>query len=243
MADLVAALHPRVRLAVRDGWQTFARPGSWSPVGVIVHHTAGRNDLNTVIHGRPDLPGPLANLYVDRDAPWTVTLISGGRCNHAGAGAARVLDEVRQDVAPVGDALARGLIDGPVGNGLFYGLEAENMGDGVQHWPVPQLEAIAATCAALCRLHGWSANRVIAHREWTRRKPDPRGVSMPALRARVAALIAQEDDMALTDEQAARLVADTESTKNYVATRVTPALERIAELLEKIAERPPDGDA
>lgn len=188
-ADLVAILRPVVNLAVRPNWRTFARPGPFDPVGIIVHHTGGQNDLNTVIAGRPDLAGPLANLYSDRDEPWTFTLISGGRCNHAGEGAALVLGEVRLDVAPSGDALARGLSDGPGGNGWFYGIEAENLGDGRQPWPVPQLEGVARACAAICAHHGWSANRVIAHREWTRRKPDPRGIFMPSMRARVAALL------------------------------------------------------
>lgn len=188
-AELVGALRPVVRLAIRDGWQTYTRPGAWHPAGIIVHHTAGHNDLNTVIRGRPDLAGPLANLYSDRDEPWTVTLISGGRCNHAGAGAQLVLDELRRDVAPTGDAMARGLIDGPIGNGYLYGIEAENLGDGRQPWPPEQLEAIAHACAALCRLHGWTAARVIGHREWTRRKPDPRGVSLASMRARVNALL------------------------------------------------------
>lgn len=246
--DLAAELQPHVHLAMRPGWQTFARPGGFDPVGVMVHHTAGRNDLGVVINGRPDLPGPLANLYVGRDEPWTVTLISAGRCNHAGAGAQLVLDEVRRDVAPSGDAGARGLVDGPGGNGFFYGIEAENLGDGVQHWPVPQLEAIAQTCAALCRAHGWGASRVIGHREWTRRKPDPRGVSMPGLRARVDALIRsrpQEEDMALTTEERALLEEARQNAidgKNYgVANQ--EAIEAVAKRLDGISTGGVDIDA
>lgn len=189
-AGVVVQEHP--------GWQTYARPGWFDPIGIIVHHTAGRGDLNVIINGRPDLPGPLANLYSDRDAPYRITVVSAGRCNHAGEGSERVLNEVRAGIAPSGDAAARGLADGPGGNGWFYGIEAENFGDGVQSWPAEQVDAIARCCAAICARMGWTANRVIGHREWTRRKPDPRGFTMPSLRASVARLM--EDEMALTPE-------------------------------------------
>lgn len=188
-APLVDLLKPVCKLQVRDNWRTFVRPGSFYPVGIIVHHTGGQNDLNTVINGRFDLPGPLANLYSDRDDPFTITLISGGRCNHAGAGSQKVLDETRLGIAPSGDAVARGLIDGPNGNGYFYGFECENKGTG-QPWPVAQLESMAKVCAAICRHHNWTANRVIGHREWTKRKPDPYGFNMGSFRKLVADYLA-----------------------------------------------------
>jgi hypothetical protein len=190
VADLASILRGS-RLAVTEipGWRTHVRPGAWQPVGLIVHHTAGTNSLRTIVNGRPDLPGPLANLHVPK---WGgVNVVSAGRCNHAGAGAALVLEETRRDVAPTGSALARGLLDGPGGNGYFYGIEAENRGDGEDPWPPEQLDTIARICAALCAHHGWRSNRVIGHTEWTRRKIDPRGFSMVSMRARVAMLLLQ----------------------------------------------------
>lgn len=211
------------------GWQDYARPGDFAAVGIMVHHTAGRNDLNTIINGRPDLEGPLANLYSDRDAPYRVTVVSAGRCNHAGAGAQRVLDEVRADIAPSGDAGSRGLVDGPGGNGWFYGIEAENLGDGVQPWPSEQFDAIARVCAAICARMGWSANRVIGHREWTRRKIDPRGFGMDALRSRVAELM--EDDMALSPEDRDLLQRTHDKARDAVnyGVAVLDALNRLPE--------------
>ena len=195
LVPFVSLLSPVCNLQVRDNWQTYVRPGSFTPVGIMIHHTGGQNDLNIVIKGRSDLPGPLANFYSDRDAPYKVTLISGGRCNHAGGGSALVLSETRRDVAPSGDAAARGLLDGPGGNGYFIGFELENNGIG-QDWPTEQLESIARCCAAISKHHGWTANRTIAHREWSKRKPDPRGFSMKDFRGRVAHYIGKvEDDM------------------------------------------------
>lgn len=200
MPDLAAILRARLPVTEVPGWRTHVRPGSFSPLGVIVHHTAGTNSLRVIVNGRTDLPGPLSNLHVPKSGP--PNLVSAGRCNHAGAGAAVVLDEVRRDVAPTGSALRRGLLDGPGGNGFFYGIEAENLGDGLDPWPPAQLDTIARICAALCGHHGWRSNRVIGHLEWTRRKPDPRGFSMASMRARVAMLLLTpqplpEDDMAV----------------------------------------------
>ena len=57
--------------------------------GILCHHTAGAKtlnmpSLNTILQGRPDLPGPLAHLGLGRDGTYYV--IAAGRCNHVGAG-------------------------------------------------------------------------------------------------------------------------------------------------------------
>ncbi|MET0211291.1 MAG: hemopexin repeat-containing protein [Burkholderiaceae bacterium] len=178
------------------GWETNGRPGTFAPEGIVFHHTAGTapGDLNVVIRGRaavpatrtrkasPALPGPLANFYVGRDG--ALHVVSKGVSNHAGSGAQRVLDELRRGVAPSDTAARRGLANGPSGNGVFYGFENENLGTG-QDWPDAQVDTIARACAALCQLHGWNANRIIAHKEWTDRKIDPVGIDMADFRRRV----------------------------------------------------------
>jgi N-acetyl-anhydromuramyl-L-alanine amidase AmpD len=62
----------------------------------------------------------------------------------------------------------------------------ENIGDGVDPWAEVQLDAIAKGAAALCQRHGWSENRVIGHKEWSRKKPIDPGFDMNDFRARVA---------------------------------------------------------
>ncbi len=180
----LAGLMEAAGLTVREvpGWQTNGRPGGIAPEGIVIHHTGGNNDLNVVVRGRSDLPGPLANFYVARNAE--IHIVTAGRANHAGGGAQVVLDDLRRGVAPPDTAARRGLQDGPVGNRFFYGFENENLGNG-QAWPADQLDTIARACAALCQRHCWNANRVISHAEWTRRKPDPRGIDMNDFRARV----------------------------------------------------------
>jgi hypothetical protein len=164
-------------------WRTRKRPGSFNPIGIMMHHTAGTSSLNVVTNGRPDLAGPLANFHIEKSG--LINIVSPGPSNHAGRGAQTVLDEVGRGNAPSGSASSRRLTDGPGGNSFFYGFENENLGDGVDPWPEAQLDAMAKAAAALCQLHCWDANRVISHKEWTPRKSDPT-LNMDDFRARVA---------------------------------------------------------
>jgi len=164
-------------------WRTRKRPGSVTPIGVMMHHTAGTSSLNIVTNGRSDLAGPLANFHVEKSG--LINIISPGPSNHAGRGAQVVLDEVNRGIAPSGTAAQRGFADGPGGNSFFYGFENENLGNGVDPWPEVQLDAMAQAAAALCQRHCWNENRVISHKEWTSRKIDPT-INMDDFRTRVA---------------------------------------------------------
>jgi hypothetical protein len=170
-------------------WRARHRPGSFTPIGIMMHHTVGTGpgSLTDVVRGDAKIPGPKANFYVDRGG--VIHMVSGGRANHAGKGARQVLDEVSRGSAPARTAAQRRLRDDLVGNGFFYGFENENRGDGIQPWPEVQLDTMARAAAALCQRHCWSANRVISHAEWTARKIDPRGIDMNDFRGRVAQLL------------------------------------------------------
>jgi len=222
-----------------DGWQDRRRAGTFTPEGVLWHHTASRNALTVIVNGRADLAGPLANIYLDRSG--VARIVSGGKCNHAGKGSSSVLARIRRDEAPVEPAAKLGLVDDTNGNPWFYGVEMENMGDGVDPWPTVQLDAAARIGAALCRYHGWSANRNAGHLEWTRRKVDPRGFPMSALRSLVADRLTrtpqdQEDDD-MTPEQAKLLqqvAADLAAIKAELFTgNAPPAGALVAETNER----------
>ena len=87
-----------LKVALVDGWESRGR-GEVGPIsGVICHHTAGSRvgnmpSLNTLIHGRSDLPGPLAQLGLGRDGTYYV--IAAGRSNHAGVASRRAQDHRR----------------------------------------------------------------------------------------------------------------------------------------------------
>jgi hypothetical protein len=191
-----------VKFTEHPGWRTNNRAGhgAWGPVnGSMIHHTAsgdGTGIVETCYSGRADLPGPLCTGVVHKDG--TVTLVGNGRSNPAGAGAlnvySAVLDETRIP-APGADTVD--------GNAHFYGWECVNLGTGKDPWPDVQLEAMVRVQAAVCEFHGWGAQSVIGHLEWTTRKIDPRGFTMVSMRALVAAHLAAgpstEDDVTPED--------------------------------------------
>lgn len=156
-----------------DGWRGRGRPGAFSPVGVLCHHTATRKSSSdaAVVRllrvGRSDLPGPLSQIGLARDG--TVYLIAAGRANHAGR------------------AKASGTVAAGDGNELYVGIEAFNDGVG-EPWPIVQRDAYELLCAVLSvKVTGNSVNTVRGHKETSvTGKIDPR-FSMPAFREAVGA--------------------------------------------------------
>lgn len=163
-----------LKVALVPGWDTRGRGDVGAIVGTICHHTAGPRQgnmpsLQTLIHGRSDLPGPLAQLGLGRDGTYYV--IAAGRCNHAGRGT------------------WQGVSDG---NRRFIGIEAENTGmPNDTPWPAVQLDAYHRGVAAILRHLGRGAEFCAGHKEYALprgRKTDP-DLDMPAFRAAVAALL------------------------------------------------------
>jgi len=164
-----------LRVALVDGWESRGHGDMGTVEGIICHPTAGPRvgnmpSLQTVRDGRPDLPGPLAQLGLGRDGTYYV--IAAGKCNHAGAGSWKGLTK---------------------GNTNFIGIEAENTGLMNDFpWPAVQLEAYYHGVAAILKHAGRDADCCVAHREWALpkgRKTDP-SVNMDAFRAAVASIIA-----------------------------------------------------
>src|SRR5262245_5547944 len=140
-----------LRVAEQPGWQTRGRGDVDATRGVMCHHTAGRKDgimpsLDVVTNGRPDLPGPLAQLCLGRDG--TFFVVAAGRANHAGTGN-------WQGIA--------------TGNGSFIGIEAENTGQtsgpNADPWPAVQMDAYRRGVAALLTKIGADAIMCCGHKE------------------------------------------------------------------------------
>jgi hypothetical protein len=163
-----------LKVARVDGWESRGRGDVGDVCGVMCHHTAGPRtgnmpSLRTLIDGRSDLPGPLAQLGLGRDGTYYV--IAAGRANHAGAGS-------WQGVT--------------AGNSRFIGIEAENTGKPDDTpWPEVQMDAYRRGAAAILRHLGRPAEFCAGHKEYALpagRKPDP-DFDMPAFRAGVAAIL------------------------------------------------------
>ncbi|WP_280438934.1 peptidoglycan recognition protein family protein [Nocardia cyriacigeorgica] len=181
LADVLRA--EGLKVIEHDGWRQRGHGDFLDIRGVLCHHTAGGgpNDWRIVQNGRPDLPGPLAQLVLERDGTYRV--IAAGVCWHAGRGA---------------------WPGWPTNNANYHvvGIEAVNDGRG-QSWPDVQLDAYKRGCAAILRRVGLDAGRCVAHREYsTEGKIDPAGIDMAAFRRDVQALIDRKGgDMSFLDEK------------------------------------------
>lgn len=180
-----------VGLAVNEqqNWQSKGHGDVGQIRGIVCHHTAGplkgnAPSVGVVTNGRPDLPGPLAQLHLARDG--TFTVIAAGLAYHAG---------------PPTKSTAKDLLAW-CGNRTAIGIEAENTGlKNDNPWPQVQMDAYAKGCAAILAHIHQPASRCIGHFEWApERKGDPSFVisnrdqlrkAMDAFRTRIAAIMAE----------------------------------------------------
>ena len=194
-AQLVKALkHEGAKVVEVRDWKDHERDDetgkAFGPVkGVLIHHavTSGtQNSVDICYDGYSSLPGPLCHGVIAKDG--TVYLISKGRANHAGGGDPNVLKAVESESYgdyPPASRYHEGSSGAVDGNDVFYGFECINLGDGEDPWPAAQVEAMVKASAAICRHFGWSAKSVIAHKEWSDWKSDPRGIDMKSFRTKV----------------------------------------------------------
>ena len=159
-----------LKVAETDGW-TGRGHGDMSALrGVMLHHTGTRAPGNMptlalLTGGRPDLPGPLAQLGLGRDG--TFYVIAAGRANHAGIGS---WEEVT------------------TGNAGFIGIQTENAGGPGDRWPDVQRDAARRGVAAILRRIGAEPGMCCGHREYAvprGSRSDPR-LDMAAFRDEVA---------------------------------------------------------
>jgi len=154
------------------GWRTHGRDDetgrTFGPVvGVLIHHTAGRNDKDLCYKGRTGLPGPLCHNWLGKTAG--LWMIGHGRTNHAGLVDGDVVRALMAEKSP----LPKDDVADTDGNDVLYGLEIENLGNGEDPYPVGQYRQAVLWAAATCRKHGWSAKRVAGHKEVQPGKIDP----------------------------------------------------------------------
>jgi len=162
-----------LKVAEVPGWLERGRAEMGPTKGVICHHTAGpatgnMPSLGIIRDGRPDLPGPLAQLGLGRDGTYYV--VAAGRANHAGAGRWETLTD---------------------GNQNFVGIEAENTGNASDPWPLVQMDAYQRGVAAILKKIGAPVIMCCGHKEYALppgRKIDPI-FSMAEFRSGVAAIM------------------------------------------------------
>lgn len=157
------------------GWATRGHGDMGFVKGILLHHTAGSPNANmpslqTLINGRPDLPGPLSQLGLGRDGTYYV--ICAGKGYHAGQGA------------------WQGIVNG---NEQMIGIEAENTGIPSDLWPQVQMDAYVKGCVAILKHIGGHSIMCAGHKEYALphgRKDDP-SFDMDAFRLKVHNLLMQ----------------------------------------------------
>ncbi|MCX5121730.1 N-acetylmuramoyl-L-alanine amidase [Micromonospora sp. NBC_00362] len=172
---------------VEEGdWRSRSAGGSFAPIGILWHHTAGANSspgrpapsLGVVIAGRPELPGPLCHALVDYNGVFH--LISANSANHAGP------------------TRASGPIPAGSGNAMLIGWEIDYSGDQTassipdQAMSAAQYSASVIATAAVLRYLGRDASYARGHRETSvSGKIDPSYINLDTMRADVARVMTQ----------------------------------------------------
>lgn len=139
--------------------------GNYTPVGLMIHHTA--STAWYPVHKLVDS----CNLYIDPAGQ--AVLYSLGRQRDSGLGDPNALYRV-QHMHPPQRPLDFTASDRINGNQWFVDIEVGHPGDG-SPIPTQQRDALLLVSAAVCDvLNLDAATQVIGHKEWTRRKIDPR---------------------------------------------------------------------
>lgn len=213
---LPAALRARgLTVELVPGWETRGS-SSFTPKGALCHWTAGprgsktRPSLNICTNGRSDLPGPLCNVYLDRNG--IAVVVAAGRANHAGAGNWK----------------------GLTGNSQLFGTEAEAA--GADDFTPAQRASYPKVNAAFADLGKFGAGMVAGHSEFALpkgRKVDINGYTMDQMRAQVAAILVGEDDeMPLTQ-------ADYDNIAAAVVNRQVSGTRQLWQVLAALDSRDP----
>ena len=209
-----------LKVAPVNGWEFRGVSDIGEIFGVICHHTAGPRQLNmpslkTIIEGRPDLAGPLAQLGLGRDG--TFYVIAAGKCNHAGPG------------------VWNGIT---AGNSHFIGIEAENTGgDDDQPWPDVQVDAYRRGVAAILAHVDRGAEWCAGHKEFALpagRKQDPT-LDMAEFRAAVSEILEGKAPPLVPIPSAEPRAADPRPTLRR------PAQGELVEFIQKKLKLPNDG--
>ncbi len=165
------------RVRALDGWDKRGHGDFKDIRGVMVHHTGnGRATPESIRDGRPDLPGPVSQIYIAQDG--TVTVVAVGVAWHAGVGSLP-------------------WVPANMGNWHLIGMEcAWPMDTSIteatqlrEKWPDAEVIAIRDTVAAILKRLVYGSDRCTTHKEYAGQaqgKWDPGNMDPGWLRGEVA---------------------------------------------------------
>lgn len=199
------------------GWKNRGHGDFGDIWGIIAHHTGGNNSTAaSIAEGRPDLPGPVSQIHIDRQG--IVTVVAAGIAWHGGMG----------EWPGIGTNNA---------NQVTIGIEASS--DGVSPWPKAEYDSYIRVCAAILRKLGHSSSRLIGHKEWAvvQGKWDPGGIDMKDMRKDVQALIDRKDIPHMNDSLIRSLVDGKKYTDSQYTQFIDLHTYQAAMMLERIAAK------
>lgn len=178
LADVLKAYDgPKLRVRELPGWLNSGHGDMKTLWGVMIHHTGnGTEPAESIRRGRPDLPGPLAQLHIAADG--TVTVVAAGVCWHAGAGDWPGIPTDMANWSVIGIECAW-----PMDTTITPATQTR------ERWPDAQIQAMRDTTAAILNRLGVNSSRVIGHKEWAgarQGKWDPGNLDMSWFRGEVA---------------------------------------------------------
>jgi N-acetyl-anhydromuramyl-L-alanine amidase AmpD len=145
-----------VRYKLVPGWNNpdYSASGVWDPVGVLEHHTAGKDSLGWVVNNQYR-PIRACHFLIDRDG--TVNVVYALKCYHAGLGGP----------TKVGNAV----VPKNAGNSYLYGIEIESLGTSLDNskfngYTDAQVEATAKLTAALLNMLNVPTSAVLNHKDY-----------------------------------------------------------------------------
>lgn len=138
------------------GWDDpdNAAKGTWHPVGVLEHHTAGKDSLAWVVKNQYS-PVRACHFLVSRDG--LVHVVYALKCYHAGLG------------GPV--KAGNAVVPKDQGNNHFYGIEIESLGTSLDNskfngYTDAQIKATAKLTAALLNMMNVPTSAVMNHKDY-----------------------------------------------------------------------------
>jgi hypothetical protein len=208
-----------IRIIPVEGWENRGRPastGHFDPQGQHTkHHTASTTSaadpirtLRTIILGRPDLPGPLAQVTVAFNGD--IYVVAAGRANHAGR---------------IGKSGVIGMPLGADGNALALGDEVDT--NGTQTLPPDQIQSMALVSRVVTRHKG----RTVA---WIHRHQDISSTGKWDIGNRTTQQL--RDDAQRIDQEA-DIVATLEQVEQMLDRKLEQKLEPINQQLKGSRER------
>ena len=172
-----------LNVEAHEDWKsrTNSTRNTYTPTGILNHHTAG----SSILVNYPDPPywtdhslQTRCNITIRPDG--VIVVLNAGYAYDSGKGDPAVLWRMKNDalILNPNDFTDDDRING---NPYFIDIEVQHRGDG---GPInsPQYASLIATNVVLLAHYDWDPRtRLIGHREWTRRKPDPKwnGISNP----------------------------------------------------------------